>query len=129
MESVTKIGVKVPNLGDDVDERIDQYVWSDDSPPTADALLRKGAATYADRNKTYGGNYKRFGPIMAEMFPDGLTIKTSQDWGRMLLLVQMISKLTRFCNSGLQHADSVHDLMVYSAMLEELLLTDKEKEQ
>jgi hypothetical protein len=35
--------------------------------------------------------------------------------------VQIVSKATRLANLNLQHQDSIHDLGVYTAMLESLL--------
>ena len=89
--------------------------------PSAAEILQKGAATYAARNAAYGDNYKRFGYTMESMFPMGLKVRTAEDWNRLGVFVQIVSKLTRFANADMQHSDSVHDLMVYAAMMEELL--------
>jgi len=85
-------------------------------------ILEAGAKLYRERNALYGDNYLQFGNIMLTLFPDGLTIKTQEDWNRIGIFVQKISKLTRYTNNWGKggHPDSVHDDMVYTAMLEEI---------
>ena len=85
-------------------------------------LLRACATTYEERNKLYGDNYKKFGRVMEAMFPEGLTLRSIQDFNRYGIFVQCASKLMRYAeklNKG-GHQDSAHDLSVYAAMLEEL---------
>lgn len=84
--------------------------------------LEAAAALYRERNKLYGDNYKRFGPIMALLFPDGLTLKTAEDFGRFGILVQVIAKQTRYAENFTRggHEDSLDDTIVYAAMLKEL---------
>lgn len=85
-------------------------------------ILRECADTYEQRNKLYGDNYKKFGHVMLSLFPDGLALRTADDFNRLGLFIQCLSKLTRYSealNRG-GHQDSAHDLAVYAAMLEEL---------
>jgi len=92
-------------------------------PSTPPSILREAANTFAKRNELYGDNYKRFGSIMEALFPAGLpTEMGASDWNRLGLIVQCVSKLTRYTenfNCG-GHSDSAHDLCVYAAMLQEL---------
>lgn len=84
-------------------------------------LLREGAETYEARNKVYGDNYKEFGTIMTGLFPNGLTISRKEDWVRLGLIENCVTKLARYCHDISQgHNDSAHDLSVYAAMLEEM---------
>ena len=89
---------------------------------TVPEMLRECADTYEERNKVYGDNYKRFGAVMAAMFPDGLTIKHPDDWNRLGMLVQMMGKQTRYAENFTRggHADSLLDLSVYATMLREV---------
>jgi hypothetical protein len=85
-------------------------------------LLRQAAELYAERNKTYGDNYKAHGAVMLAMFPEGVTLKTVEDHNRFGVLTMCVAKLTRY---GVQfaaggHLDSARDLSVYAAMLQEL---------
>jgi len=85
-------------------------------------ILDQMASTYRERNALYKDNYKRFGDIMVALFPDGLVLKDKEEWNRICIFMMITSKLTRYAGNfevgG--HEDSVHDMGVYSAMLEEL---------
>lgn len=84
-------------------------------------ILDEMADTFRERNKIYGDNYKRVGAVMAAMFPNGIMLKTADDFNRWHLFELQIVKLTRFANSGLTHKDSIHDEAVYGAMVESLI--------
>jgi hypothetical protein len=84
-------------------------------------ILDTMAATFRERNATYGDNYTRIGPTLALLYPDGITLKTPDDFVRFHFIVLIVVKLTRFTSSGSTHIDSVHDLGVYAAMLESFL--------
>lgn len=85
-------------------------------------ILRDCATTYEQRNKLYGDNYKKFGHVMKAIFPNGLSLSTPEDFNRLGIFIQCLSKLTRYSESIERggHKDSAHDLAVYAAMLEEL---------
>ncbi len=88
--------------------------------------LRKAAEIYEERNKLYGDNYKNFGAVWLALFPDGISTTSShaplEDCNRLGVLVQIVSKLTRYCaNFGAGgHVDSLDDMAVYAMMLQEL---------
>lgn len=84
-------------------------------------ILAEMADTYRERNKVYGDNYKRVGDVMAAMFPDGVQLRTAEEYNVWHLFELMVVKMTRFANSGLSHEDSIHDLAVYAAMVESLI--------
>jgi hypothetical protein len=83
-------------------------------------ILRESADTYEERNKVYGDNFLKVGAIMSALFPDGLTVKTPDDWNRLHILVLGVVKQTRYVQNWASggHRDSIHDNTVYSAMLE-----------
>lgn len=85
-------------------------------------LLEEAAETYRERNKVYGDNYKLVGNVMAALFPDGLHVKTPHDWNRLHIFLLGVVKQTRYVNNWDKggHKDSIHDLVVYSAMQEEI---------
>lgn len=85
-------------------------------------LLRECAETYEQRNKLYGDNYKKFGRVMSAIFPNGLSLYTVEEFNRLGIFIQCLSKLTRYSENLTRggHQDSAHDLSVYAAMLEEL---------
>ena len=89
---------------------------------TAIDFLEKALKTYKERNKTYGDNYFKFGRVIKELFPDGITLTTEADFNRFGCLVQIVSKISRYANSFKEggHKDSAHDLGVYAFIQEEL---------
>jgi hypothetical protein len=83
--------------------------------------LSKALETYRTRNRVYGNNYKRFGAIMQALYPNGVTINNIHQWNRFGIIIQKISKLSRYVTDPLSgHIDSIHDDAVYSFMLQEL---------
>jgi hypothetical protein len=84
-------------------------------------ILESMADTFRERNKVYGDNYKLVGDVMKALFPQGVVLKTAEDFNRWHLFELQIVKLTRFAVSGLVHKDSIHDEAVYAAMVESLI--------
>lgn len=84
-------------------------------------IMEEMAKTFLERNKIYGDNYKRVGEVMKSLFPEGVQLKTIEDFNTWHLFELMIVKMTRFANSNLTHKDSIHDLAVYAAMVESLI--------
>ncbi len=91
------------------------------SSPTVPDILTKMAETYKERNKVYGDNYKNVGRVMKALFPDGVELRSAEDFNTWHLFELIVVKLIRFANADLSHKDSIHDIAVYAAMLEELL--------
>ena len=89
--------------------------------PTPDQILEQMAATFRQKNGAYGANYLMVGPIMTILFPNGVTLKTPEDFTKWHLVELIVIKLTRFACTNLDHHDSVHDMGVYAAMIESLL--------
>lgn len=84
--------------------------------------LEESANTFQQRNELYGNTYKQHGNVMAALFPNGIQLETTHDMNRMGVLNMMVSKLTRYANNWSEggHYDSLHDLAVYSTMLNDL---------
>ena len=93
---------------------------------TALDIMEEMAATFRERNRTYGDNYRNVGKVMAAFFPDGIYLRTADDFLRWQLMEQVAIKLTRFAVSGLVHVDSIHDSAVYAAMTESVLTPSSE---
>lgn len=91
--------------------------------------LRHAADIFEERSKIYGDNYKRFGYIMVGLFPNGLSLKSPEDFGRMGVFVQIVSKMTRYAEQFEKggHPDSLDDTSVYSMMLQDLDSIAREK--
>lgn len=94
---------------------------------TVPDMLRQSAQTYEERNKLYGDNYKRFGPVMELLFPKGIELISDDDHNRFGVFVQIVSKLTRYAESFRAggHDDSLLDMTVYATMLRELDMESK----
>ena len=76
----------------------------------------ENAHLFEERNEVYGDGFVHFGPVMAALFPGGMEVVTADDWNRVGLLIQIVSKLTRWAaNPG--HSDSTRDLAVYATIL------------
>jgi hypothetical protein len=91
-------------------------------PKSVPDLLRAAAATYEERNRLWGDNYKDFGAVMVALLPGGVELETTDQWNRFGLFMHVMNKVTRYAqniNCG-GNVDSAHDLSVYAAMLEEL---------
>ena len=86
---------------------------------TADKFLIEGAELFKKRNAVYGDNYLNIGKIFLGLFPNGLLLKTEDDFNRFHIFMLGVVKDTRYCNnwSSGGHADSVDDATVYRAML------------
>jgi len=91
--------------------------------------LRNAADIFEERSKLYGDNYLRFGYIMLGLFPKGTDLKTPDDFGRMGIFTQIVSKVTRYAEQFEKggHPDSLDDISVYSMMLQELDSLAREK--
>ncbi|MCX7124097.1 MAG: hypothetical protein NTV32_10645 [Gammaproteobacteria bacterium] len=83
-------------------------------------ILDEAAKTFADRDKQYGNNYLVIGEALAALLPNGIALKTPEDFNRFHLWLMALAKLSRYGKnlaSGGQQ-DSIRDACVYSAILE-----------
>jgi hypothetical protein len=57
---------------------------------------------------------------MCALFPNGIELKTYEDWMRMQFVMLDVVKSTRYAQNFKHggHQDSAHDKIVYAAMLE-----------
>ncbi len=87
--------------------------------PNAGQILEDLAGLYRERNVLYKDNYKRTGVALAAVFPDGVTLRTPDDFTRFHLFAISMMKLSRYAiNWGTGHSDSLRDASVYLAMLD-----------
>lgn len=84
--------------------------------------LEAAATLFEDRNKDYGAAYKTHGSILKAFFPSGLKLESAHDFTRFGVFNAMVGKLNReaanFEEGG--HYDSMHDLIVFAAMMIEV---------
>lgn len=87
---------------------------------TPDQLLMEMAETFREKGKVYGHTYHETGQALAAIFPNGIKLKSADDFNRFLTLGLMMLKMNRYAVNFEKggHQDSVHDLAVYAAILE-----------
>lgn len=85
--------------------------------------LEEKARLFEERNKLYGSNYVRFGPIMSQiMATQNLDPTNPKDMARFGIFVQIVAKVSRYgenFNRG-GHDDTLDDISVYAMMLKAL---------
>lgn len=73
------------------------------------------------KGEEYGNTSAMFGNVLLALFPDGINIDCAADANKFGIYFMMIHKMMRIASTGFKSKDSVRDLCVYAAMLEELL--------
>lgn len=93
-------------------------------------MMRESADVQESRNAEYGSAYKRHGPAIAPMFPDGVLLVKESDHTRFAILTLLFGKLTRYCGNFDRggHEDSLTDIIAYTAMLKEVDQETREAE-
>lgn len=75
---------------------------------------------FADRNGQYGNTFEKPGSVLQALFPEGITLKTEEDFKRYNLLGMVTGKLMRYAGNFEKggHKDSIQDAAVYCHMLD-----------
>lgn len=111
------------NQPDQPDVEADAFPDRDHQPFVVDEF-RKKSEVFLERNKLYGGNYKRFGKAFGALFPNGTMLNANDEkqMNRLHLFIVITQKLTRYAENFHRggHDDSLDDIAVYSMMLKEL---------
>jgi len=85
----------------------------------ADLVLEEMAETFRQRNIKYKDNWEQVGHMFVTLFPEGITLKTYDDFVKFHFLGWVMGKFSRWVNSGLDGSDdSLHDAGVYIAMIQ-----------
>lgn len=84
-------------------------------------MLRDLARIHDERGATYGDNYKHGGLALLALFPEGITLRTEEEFNRFHLFVYLYGKLSRYARTVKSggHRDSLDDLAVYAMLLAE----------
>lgn len=92
--------------------------------------LQQALETAKERGETYRHDgHELTGAALAILIPEGITLKTAEDYTRFQLFINVAIKFSRYCvnyNKG-GHKDSIHDLGIYAFNLEDY--DDKLKEK
>lgn len=72
------------------------------------------------REALYGSGSDSLGGALAALFPEGLTLRTVEDFARFSDFQQVVAKLNRYARSFSEggHLDSIHDAGNYAKLLE-----------
>lgn len=83
---------------------------------------RQRRATYKAARREDGKGHWKHGHVMKALFPNGIPLNTPDDFTRLTTFNMMVAKLVRYADNWEEggHQDSVHDLGVYSFLLEEI---------
>ena len=83
-------------------------------------ILQEAATTFNERKAAYKDNFIRLGNSLAAMFPNGIILKWPEDFVRFHLFVLQQTKVSRYATNFETggHQDSIHDAIVYAALLE-----------
>lgn len=93
--------------------------------------MRMSADVQESRDAEYGSAYKRHGPAIMGLFPEGVQLNSADDHSRFAILTLLFGKLTRYCGSFNRggHEDSLTDLIAYTAMLKEVDQEARERQE
>jgi hypothetical protein len=100
--------------------------WAVVTQKTINALQR-ALETFDQRGSVYRDNHQRLGALLAALFPNGIEVTSPDEHERLALLSLIAIKLSRYAvewNNG-GHRDSIHDIIVYAAMLEARTAADR----
>ncbi len=103
-----------------MEQELAEVPLPEEEQPFVARELEAKAKLFTERHAVYGDNYFRFGPIMSLILEtQTLDVKSASDMARLGVLVQIVSKITRYgenFNRG-GHDDSLDDIAVYAMML------------
>ncbi|KKM64274.1 hypothetical protein LCGC14_1502980 [marine sediment metagenome] len=82
-------------------------------------ILMLAIAEYDLRDSTYGETWRRTGEVYAAMFPEGINLRSAEEFQRYQMFSLAFGKLIRYANNIASggHEDSALDLINYAAML------------
>ncbi len=111
---------------DDRQDIVDMYRRNDikaflvDNIQTPDKVLHRAAEAFLKKNKEYGSAYLRHGEVIAQFFPEGITLKTPNDFFKFHMFNMDIMKSNRIASNLVKkknHSDSWLDKMTFSSMV------------
>lgn len=90
----------------------------------SDLLIEK-AELFETKGKEYGHTYKEYGNVMMAFFPEDIPVQPSKEfWNKFGIFNMLVHKMMRLAKTNFGSVDSVKDIQVYAAMLEEILGED-----
>lgn len=83
-------------------------------------IMKEAEQIFNEREAVYGtAGYKKHGEILAILFPNGLSLKTVDDFNRWTIFNQMLGKFCRYAENIEKggHHDSAVDIGNYAFIL------------
>jgi len=92
-------------------------------------ILRENAQLFEEKNVEHGNTFENIGFHFEKLFPDGVALKTANDFNVFYNFIQAFSKIGRLASSVFNpekllhesYLDSSKDLQCYAAMLQKVL--------
>jgi hypothetical protein len=86
----------------------------------ADLVLEEMANTFRQKNIKYGDNWEKVGHMFVTLFPEGIMLRTFDDFVKFHFISWIIGKFSRWASDGKFDGsdDSLHDAGVYIAMFQ-----------
>lgn len=105
-------------------KELDEMTSHEETPfkgKSAVNILEEAFALMKLKEEEYGSAYKKGGEILAAYFPDGVTLKTIDQFQRFLSFLMCTSKMNRYSFSleAGGHKGSAIDLICYAGILTE----------
>jgi hypothetical protein len=91
----------------------------------AHKTLLKAARTFRQKNRQYSNNWEMVGKVFVALYPNGITLRTEEDFVLFHWMSWKVGKLTRFVQTRHTHLDSIHDDGVYTFMIETYIQQQK----
>jgi len=121
-------GVAVPGVMFDIDAHAERIAQQSPTVHPVAAALRGDAAMFEQRNAIWKSNHAQVGAIMSILYPEGIDLTTPEAHQKYHILSQVVGKLSRFAVSGNASRDSLKDMRVYAAILEDLTFPEDHSE-
>lgn len=89
---------------------------------TVIAGLDEAIETYIERNAVYKDNFRNVGDLVHDLFPEGVNLRSAEDFTRWHIFELFLVKLTRYAKNYRDggHEDSLKDMTVYLSILQAL---------
>lgn len=103
-------------------------------PKKPDELLNEFSKFFLEKNanECYGNSYKDFGKICEILFPEGINVNSKEMFDKTGVFFMIVHKVLRIAKAIKNPQfnfekpfDNSRDLSIYSSMLAELFLVDK----
>jgi len=89
---------------------------------TVPEILKEKAELFEEKGKEYGHSYLQYGEVMVALFPGKLpNLVTAEEWNKFGIFNMLVHKIIRLANTNFESVDSIKDIQVYAAMLEEIV--------